>query len=172
MGNLSLSNGQIKKSLPTKKEEPSLEELEAQFASLSDMIATKREAQQSKNVYIATNTMGRLKSLGIILFMLLVGGFLYEYIIQNDLSMKPIDLGGIQKVILSVILYFLGLMLTERTLKFFVPIVFHYLVNDFESEPDFSTHFKSLQPWQAVCVTCFFVGLFFWGFVQILMVKW
>ena len=81
---------------------------------------------------------------------------LYEYIIKNDLSMKPIDLAGIQKVIISVIVYFLAILITEKSIKFFVPGVFDYFMNDLNTEPDFTQHFKSLQPWQSICITCFF----------------
>lgn len=97
---------------------------------------------------------------------------LYEYIIKNDLSMKPIDLAGIQKVIISIIVYFLAILITEKSIKFFVPGVFDYFMNDLNTEPDFTQHFKSLQPWQSICITCFFIGLFFWGFISVLSVKW
>jgi hypothetical protein len=86
--------------------------------------------------------------------------------------MRPIDVAGFQKVIISVIVFLLALLMVERSLKYFVPYLHHYFVNDRDSEQDFTAHLQQLQPWQLVCVTCFFIGLFFWGFVMILGVRW
>jgi hypothetical protein len=86
--------------------------------------------------------------------------------------MRPIDVAGLQKLLMSVIVYFMALLVMERSLKYFVPYIHHYFLNDKESEQDFSTHLKHLESWQLVCVTCFFIGLFFWGFVTVLGVKW
>ena len=154
-------NGQVKKvagRAVTSINELRLDELKAQFIALNSLIEAKEAEEQLKNKEnpYSTNTVGRLKSLGIILGFLLVGGFLYEYIIKNDLSMKPIDLAGIQKVIISIIVYFLAILITEKSIKFFVPGVFDYFMNDLNTEPDFTQHFKSLQPWQSICITCFF----------------
>jgi hypothetical protein len=156
-----------------KVKEPSLEELQAQFEMLGKAIAKKKEAaQKAKYPSIPTNTVGRLKSLTWILFLALVTGFLYNYIVVNDLSMRPIDVAGFQKVILSVIVFFVALLMVERSLKYFVPYLHHYFVNDRDSEQDFTTHLQQLKPYQLVCVTCFFIGLFFWGFITVLGVRW
>jgi hypothetical protein len=165
-------NGQIKKSSASKNVEPSLEELESQFEHLAQEIAAKREAQKPRSPSVATNTMGRLKSLTWIIFLGLVAAFLYNYIVINDLSMRPIDVAGLQKVLLSIIVFFVALLLVERSLKYFVPFLHQYFVNDKPSEQDFSNDLQQLKPWQLVCVTCFFIGLFFWGFVMILGVRW
>jgi hypothetical protein len=165
-------------SMNGKHKEPSLEELQAQFEVLGKAIAQKEEAARAANSPkadyppVTTNTIGRLKSLTWIVLLALVGGFLYNYIVINDLSMRPIDVAGLQKVLLSVIVFFVGLLVVERSLKYFVPYLHQYFVNDRASEQDFSTHLQELQPWQLVCVTCFFIGLFFWGFVTLLTVKW
>jgi hypothetical protein len=166
------ANGQFKKSPATKNAEPSLEELESQFEHLAQEIAAKREAQKPSSLMVITNTIGRLKSLTWVIFLGLAAVFLYNYIVINDLSMRPIDVAGLQKVLLSVIVFFMALLMVERSLKYFVPYLHHYFLNDRDSEQDFSTHLQQLKPYQLVCVTCFFIGLFFWGFVQILGVKW
>lgn len=158
------SNGKVK--------ELTLEEMQAQFEVLGKQIFQKQEAQKVKYQAIPTNTVGRLKSLTWILALALIAGFLYNYIVINDLSMRPIDVAGVQKVLISIIVFLLALLMVERSLKYFVPYLHHYFLNDKDSEQDFSTHLQSLQPYQLVCVTCFFIGLFFWGFVQILGVKW
>ena len=171
-------NGQVKKVAGrsvTSINELRLDELKAQFIALNSLIEAKEAEEQLKNKDnpYRTNTVGRLKSLGIILAFLLVGGFLYEYIIKNDLSMKPIDLAGIQKVIISIIVYFLAILITEKSIKFFVPGVFDYFMNDLNTEPDFTQHFKSLQPWQSICITCFFtvrpLDLYFNLFIKIIL---
>lgn len=153
--------------------EPSLEELQAQFEALGKVISQKQEAAQKiKSPSIATNTMGRLKSLTWVVFLLGVAVVLYNCVVINDLSMRPIDIAGLQKLLLSVIVFFSALLLVEKALRYFVPYLHQYFVNDRQTEQDFSTHLQELQPWQLVCVTCFFIGLFFWGFVTLLTVKW
>jgi hypothetical protein len=159
------SNGRVSK-------EPTLEQMQAQFEALGRQIAQKQEAQKVKQQSVSTNTVGRLKSLTWVLLLGTMAAFLYNYVVINDLSMRPIDVAGLQKLLLSVIVFFVGLLVVERSLKYFVPYLHHYFLNDRESEQDFSTHLQSLKPWQLVCVTCFFIGLFFWGFVTLLMVKW
>lgn len=166
------NNLEVPFSLNGRSKEPSLEELQAQFEMLGKAIAQKQEAKKAQPKPIQTNTVGRLKSLSWILFLALVAGFLYNYIVINDLSMRPIDVAGFQKVIISVIVFLLALLMVERSLKYFVPYLHHYFVNDRDSEQDFTAHLQQLQPYQLVCVTCFFIGLFFWGFVQILGVRW
>jgi hypothetical protein len=157
-------NGRVK--------EPTLEEMQAQFEALGRQIAQKQESAKVKYQSISTNTVGRLKSLSWILFLALVAGFLYNYIVINDLSMRPIDVAGVQKVLISIIVFLLALLMVERSLKYFVPYLHHYFLNDRDSEQDFSTHLQQLKPYQLVCVTCFFIGLFFWGFITVLGVKW
>ena len=160
-------------SMNGKGKEPSLEELEAQFEALRKAIAQKQEAAQKSHFQpIATNTVGRMKSMTWILLSGLIAGALYNYVVINDLSMRPIDAAGLQKLLLSVIVFFSALLLVEKALRYFVPYLHQYFVNDRASEQDFSTHLQELQPWQLVCVTCFFIGLFFWGFVTLLTVKW
>lgn len=164
-------------SMNGKGKEPSIEELQAQFEALGKVIAEKQEAAMAANrpknyPPVVTNTVGRMKSLTWILFLGLIAGALYNYVVINDLSMRPIDAAGLQKVLLSVIVFFSALLLVEKALRYFVPYLHQYFVNDRASEQDFSTHLQELQPWQLVCVTCFFIGLFFWGFVTLLTVKW
>lgn len=157
-------------------DEVPIEELENQHHALAALIEERKEmrrrAQEKPKSSVPTNTVGRLKSLTWITLLVLVAGFLYNYIVINDLSMRPIDVAGVQKVLLSVIVFFMGLLIVEKALRYFVPYLHQYFVNDRASERDFSTHLQELQPWQLVCVTCFFIGLFFWGFVTLLTVKW
>jgi hypothetical protein len=107
-----------------------------------------------------------------VVLLAVIAGFLYNYIVINDLSMHPIDVAGVQKLLLSVIVFFATLLIVEKALRYFVPFLHRYFVNDRASEQDFSTHLQQLQPWQLVYVTCFFIGLFFWGFMTVLTVKW
>jgi hypothetical protein len=159
-----------------KMDEIPIEELENQQHALAALIEERKEmqrrAQEKPMISMPTNTAGRMKSLSWVVFLLLVAGFLYNYIVINDLSMRPIDIAGFQKVLLSVIVFFSSLLLVEKALRYFVPYLHQYFVNDRQTEQDFSTHLQQLQPWQLVCVTCFFIGLFFWGFVTLLTVKW
>ena len=156
-----------------KSKELTLAELQAQFEALGKAITQKQEAaKQTKYSSVATNTVGRLKSLTWILLLGLVAGAFYNYVVINDLSMRPIDAAGLQKVLLSVLVFFLALLVVEKALRYFVPYLHHYFLNDRASEQDFSTHLQQLKPLHLVCVTCFFIGLFFWGFVMILGVKW
>lgn len=164
-------------SMNGKGKDHSLEELEAQFEALGKVIAAKQEAALAANRQknyppVVTNTIGRIKSLTWILLLGLIAAALYNYVVINDLSMRPIDAAGLQKLLLSVIVFFSALLLVEKALRYFVPYLRQYFVNDRASEQDFSTHLQKLQPWQLVCVTCFFIGLFFWGFVKLLTVKW
>ncbi|WP_298351153.1 hypothetical protein [Runella sp.] len=159
-----------------KMDEIPIEELENQHNALAALIEERKEiqrrAREKPTSSMPTNTVGRLKSLSWVVFLLLAAGFLYNYIVINDLSMRPIDIAGFQKVLLSVIVFFSALLLVEKALRYFVPYLHQYFVNDRASEQDFSTHLQQLQPWQLICVTCFFIGLFFWGFVMVLTVKW
>jgi hypothetical protein len=157
-------------------DEVPIQQLEDQYSALAALIEERKEmqrrSQQSRPPSVPTNTIGRLKSMTWVAFLLMVAVALYNYIIINDLSMRPIDVAGLQKLLMSVIVYFMALLVVERSLKYFVPYIHHYFLNDKESEQDFSTHLKHLESWQLVCVTCFFIGLFFWGFVTVLGVKW
>jgi len=160
-------------SMNGKSKEPSLEELQAQFETLGKVIAQKQEAAKKPHFQpVATNTVGRLKSLTWVLLLGLAAAFLYNYVVVNDLSMRPIDVAGVQKVLLSVIVFFVSLLIVEKAMRYFVPYLHHYFLNDRASEQDFSTHLQQLKPLHLVCVTCFFIGLFFWGFVMLLTVKW
>jgi hypothetical protein len=163
-------NGRVRQGSPST--DPTIEEMQAQFEALGRKIAQKQEAQKAPYANISTNSAGRLKSLFWVFGLAMAAGFLYNYIVINDLSMRPIDVAGVQKVLISIIVFLLALLMVERSLKYFVPYLHHYFLNDRDSEQDFSTHLQQLKPYQLVCVTCFFIGLFFWGFITVLGVKW
>ena len=162
-----------------KIDEVPVKSLEEQYNALGALIAERKEHEQRAAAAragaasaIGSSTSGRMKALGwLAVFGVLIWG-LYDYIILNDLSMRPIDMASLEKMVITLISFVLGLLVVERSLKYFVPYLYHYFVNDNESDKDFTTHLKDLKPFELICVTCFFIGLFFWGFVQILTVRW
>jgi hypothetical protein len=122
--------------------------VKAQFDLLASQIEKKQQAEKqaaaSRAKPIPTNTIGRLKSMTWVVFLLMVAVTLYNYIIVNErngapLSMRPIDVAGLQKLLMSVIVFFMGLLVVERSMKYFVPYLHHYFLNDLASEQDFST---------------------------------
>jgi hypothetical protein len=120
-----------------------------------------------------TNSQGRVKAFVVFVVSMAGAGAVYNYIVENSLSLKPIDLSSVQKIFLTIGIYFISLFITDRGIKYIVPTIYEYLINDNDSEKDFSTHFlNEITPWQKILVTCFILALLFWGFVSLASVKW
>ena len=159
---------------PETLEPDTVEELSAMVEQIQSRLGRMKKAKVDDTAgrRLLTTSAGRRWSVAVIVVMSVALGMLYNYIVENELSLKPIDLGAVQKVILTVIVFFIGLGCVERALRYFLPVVHHYFVNDNGSEQDFSKHFDTLEIWQKHLLTAFYVGLLFWAFVQLLQVKY
>lgn len=159
---------------PETLEPDTVEELSAMVEQIQSRLGKmkKAKADDLPSRRPLTTSAGRRWSVVVIVVMSVALGMLYNYIVENELSLKPIDLAAVQKVILTVIVFFIGLGCVERSLRYFLPVVHHYFVNDNESEQDFSKHFDTLDIWQKHLLTAFYVGLLFWAFVQLLQAKY
>ncbi|MFN8353696.1 MAG: hypothetical protein U0Y10_04600 [Spirosomataceae bacterium] len=178
------SNGQSKvlnsKRIP-ETESLDLETLQRQFAEMGQVLNTLKAQQESQTERemprYDSNTNGRRKAIWFIVGLSVVFGVLYNAILVNEWSLKPIDLAAIQKLIFSSLVFFVLLLVVERGLKFFAPAIHWFFVNDNGSSEadetqDFSHAFLTLQPWHKVIITFGFIALFCWVFVSLLSVKW
>lgn len=177
------ANGQVKV-LNVKKvseEEIDLNALQKQLAEMNQVLNSLQAQQIDKAereaVHYDSNTNGRRKAVWFIVLLSLAFGVLYNAILVNEWSLRPIDFAAIQKLVFSTLAFFLLLLVVERGLKFFAPAVHWFFVNDNDSgdeneSQDFSHAFLTLQSWHKVAITFGFIALFCWVFVSLLGVKW
>ncbi len=78
-----------------------------------------------------------------------------------DPTTAPFDLGWVQTILISAMRLLVFHGLTKYFLKYYWPVLDHYLAKRFND------HFNLLTPWQKVCISFSAFALFFYGFIQL-----